>query len=199
MPRPRERVCLQDGLKLDLNNLAKHKFIRRGAATVPVGIRWTHAHWGEVARGVIYADMSGEYFGQLSIRLEEEAAQKVSLIAKPRNFGGRQWYFVCPVTGRAASVLWRPGGATRFCSRQTWGRQVAYQSQFSGRDGRAHLGQSKIKSRLIGELDPDDWDLPPKPKGMRWATYNRHTEKFDGYGDILDSGIVDLVAKLGSL
>src|SRR6267142_1338299 len=26
---------------------------------------------------------------------------------------------------------------------------------------------------LVGaELDPDEWDFPPKPKWMRWATYN---------------------------
>ena len=31
MPRPRERVCLQDGLKLDLNRLAQNGFIKRGA------------------------------------------------------------------------------------------------------------------------------------------------------------------------
>lgn len=38
MPRPRERVCLQDGLKLDLN--ARNGFIRQGARSGPVGIRW---------------------------------------------------------------------------------------------------------------------------------------------------------------
>ncbi len=31
MPRPRHRVCLQDGLKLDLNHLARNGFIRFGA------------------------------------------------------------------------------------------------------------------------------------------------------------------------
>lgn len=199
MPRPRERVCLQDGLKLDLNNLARHKFIQRGAATGPVGIRWTHPHWGQIARGVIYADLSVEHGGWLSVQLRGESVQKIALVARPRHYGGRQWYFICPVTGRSASVLWRPSGATRFCSRQTWGRQVAYQSQFSTPDGRAHLGQAKIRSRLIGDLDPDEWDLPPKPKGMRWGTYNRQTEKFDRYNDTLDSGILDLVSKFGGL
>ena len=40
MPRPRERVCLQDGLKLNLNRLARNGFIRRGARSGPMGIRW---------------------------------------------------------------------------------------------------------------------------------------------------------------
>jgi hypothetical protein len=25
--------------------------------------------------------------------------------------------------------------------------------------------------------DPDEWDLPPKPKWMRWHTYNRYVEQ----------------------
>ena len=86
--------------------------------------------------------------------------------------------------------------ANRFCSRQTWGRQVAYASQFAGPDNRAHIGQAKIKSRLIADLDPDEWDLPPKPKRMRWRTYNRLVERFDRYEAILEDGISELMTKL---
>jgi hypothetical protein len=46
MPRPRERVCLQDGLKLDLNRLARQGFVRSGANIGLRGIRWTHSYWG---------------------------------------------------------------------------------------------------------------------------------------------------------
>ena len=61
-----------------------------------------------------------------------------------------------------------------------WGRQVAYNSQFSGRIDLAHQGQARIKSRLCssGGFDPDEWEFPPKPKWMRWRTYNRAEEKF---------------------
>jgi hypothetical protein len=41
----------------------------------------------------------------------------------------------------------------------------------------------------------DDWDLPPKPKWMRWRTYNRYVERYDAYEDVLNSGIVDFAAK----
>ena len=60
MPRPRERVCLQDGLKLDLNRLARKGFVRRGANIGIRGITWTHSYWGEIATGTISADMSGK-------------------------------------------------------------------------------------------------------------------------------------------
>ena len=95
-----------------------------------------------------------------------------------------------------ASVLWMPSGAPRFCSRQAWNRPVAYASQFSDPDNRAHRGQAKIKSQLIADLDPDEWDLPPKPKWMRWRTYNRYVQKFDAYEDTLSQNIAELMALL---
>jgi hypothetical protein len=85
--------------------------------------------------------------------------QWITLVGRPRHFGSQQWYFICPAMNRPASVLWKPAGATRFCSRQTWGRQVAYQSQFNDPTNRAHAGIARIKSRLIADLDPDEWDL----------------------------------------
>jgi hypothetical protein len=84
---------------------------------------------------------------------------------------------------------------TWFCSRHNWGRQVAYASQFEGQDDRAWRGKRKIKARLAVEGDPDDWDLPPKPKWMRWRTYQRYVDKYDHYEGVLEEGIVELVAR----
>ena len=195
MPRPRQRVCLQDGLKLDLNRLARNGFVQRGANIGARGIGWTHSYWGKIASGTISADMSGLNRGWLRIQLGG-LNQWIELIARPRHFGGHQWYFVCPATNRLASVLWKPSGATRFCSRETWGSQVAYQSQFNDATSRAHGGLARIKSRLIADLDPNLWDLPPKPKWMRWSTYHRYEEQFDQYEGTLDDGCAALVAKL---
>jgi hypothetical protein len=197
MSRPRMRVCLQDGLKLDLNRLAHRGFIRRGAKSGPIGIRWTSSYWDEeIASGVITADMSGAHEGWFRIQLGN-LDQSIVLIARPRHFGGQQWYFICPVRNRPVSVLWKPPGASRFCSRQKWGpRVVAYRSQFLDTDNRAHAGKARIKSYLVGDCDPDEWDLPPKPKWMRWRTYNRYVERYDAYEDILDRGTFELAAKL---
>ena len=198
MPKPRQRVCLQDGLKLDLNRLASKRIIQRGALTSGSGISWTNPYWGEVASARISADMSGRSEGWLRVQLGS-LDQRIVLVAKPRHFGGRQWYFVCPVKNKPASVLWKPPGARRFCSRQTWGRQVAYHSQFQDPTSRAHLGKERIKSRLIANLDPDEWDLPPKPQWMRRKTYERYEMKFDRYEEILDYGCVLAVARLRRL
>ncbi|MCK1356344.1 hypothetical protein IVB56_36055 [Bradyrhizobium sp. CW7] len=191
---------MQDGLKLDLSSLVRKQFIKPGANIGVRGIAWTHSYWGEVATGVIGADMSGQAEGWLCIQLGS-LEQRIMLVSRPRHFGGRQWYFVCPATARRASVLWKPPGASRFCSRQTWGRQVAYASQFLDRDNRAHHARSKLNSRLcsIGGFDPEEWDVPPKPKWMRWRTYDRMVDKFDRYEAALDFGCYVAAKKLGIL
>jgi hypothetical protein len=144
-------------------------------------------YWDEeIASGVITADMSPVNEGWLRFQLGN-LDQWIVLVGRERHFGGRQWYFLCPVTNRPASVLWKPPGARQFCSRQAWGRRIiAYRSQFLSVYDRGHTGKAKIKTRLIGNLDPDDWDLPPKPKWMRWRTYNRLVERFDTYDDMTE-------------
>jgi hypothetical protein len=196
MSRSRVRVCLQDGLRLDLNRLARKGFIKFGMNIGLRGIAWTTS-WGEVVHGIISADMSDRHDSWLGVQIGERT-QRITLVSKSRHFGGRQWFFVCPATDRLATVLWKPPGASRFCSRQAWGRQVAYASQFLDRGSRAHHGQSKINSRLcsIGQFDPDDWNFPPKPKWMRWKNYQRYEARFDRYEEILDLGCLEMARKL---
>jgi hypothetical protein len=158
-------------------------------------MRWTNNYTGdEVATALISGNM-GPQVGWLRLQLGS-LDQTVDLVSQPRHFGGRQWYFECPVTYRRCTALWMPPGASRFCSRQAWGtRRVAHSSQFLDPDNRAHRGKAKIKAKLLADLDPDDWELPPKPKWMRWRTYNRYEERFDRYEAILEDGLVELMAK----
>ena len=194
MPRDLQRCCLQDGLKLDLASLVRRGRVRNGF-TPPTWIQWTNSSWSVI--GTISASMAPDRAGWFSICLDGGREERVNLVAAPRHFGGHQWYFICPSTGRRCTVLWRPNGATRFCSRQGWGRQVAYRSQFLDQTSRAHHQQSKIKNRLceLGGFDPDEWDLPPKPKWMRLRTYERIEAAFDRQDDILDAGLVAAAAR----
>jgi hypothetical protein len=173
--------------------------MRPGTAKAPIAIEWRDTCTGElIASASLTSDMRDpeEMCGWLHIDIDG-VDQHINIVAYPRHFGGLQWYFVCPYMSRRASVLWRPPGARHFASRQRWGRQVAYASQFCPRVDRAHRGQAKINARLcaIGGFDPEEWDFPPKPKWMRWRTYNRAEEKFDRYEAILDEGTIELLAK----
>jgi hypothetical protein len=187
MPRPRQRVCLENGLKLDLNALMRQGCVVAGADSV-FSIAWSNSYGGEeVATSAQATASMRSHEGHLRIQIDDDDnEQMIVLTPRSRRLGGQQWYFVCPVLNRCASVLWRPPGETRFCSRQAWGRWVAYASQFESPVDRAWRGQAKIKSRLIGDCDPDEWDLPPKPKWMRWQTYKQWVERFDDYEEILD-------------
>jgi hypothetical protein len=88
--------------------------------------------------------------------------QTIQFVSRRRHFGGRQFYFKCPATGRPCSVLWKPSGAKQFACRQAWGCKVAYRTQFAEPTSRAHLAKFKIQRRLSAE----DWAdlLPPRPK-----------------------------------
>ena len=107
MPRSRNRACLQDGLKLDLNSLMKKGFVRRRYSGVR-GIGWTHSYWESLSSALVSADLSDTSSGWL--KWEGGLEQFILLATQPRRFGGHQWYFVCPVTRKLASVLWRPPG-----------------------------------------------------------------------------------------
>jgi len=94
MPRTRSRVCLQDGLRLDLNRLARKGFIKFGTNIGMRGIVWNNPYWGEVV-GIISADMTDPHDSWLGIQIGE-STQRITLVSRSRHFGGRQWFFVCP-------------------------------------------------------------------------------------------------------
>ena len=96
MPRPCQRVRLESGIKLDINRLARGGFIRPGAVTGPVGIGWTDYYGEVIASGLITADMRRTDAGHFRIQLGE-LDQQIFLVARPRHFCGRQWFFMCPM------------------------------------------------------------------------------------------------------
>jgi hypothetical protein len=147
MARPRQRVRLEDGLKLDLNKLLREGLGPPGRIPWPAEIRWTSNRSGEIAKGWITLKKEDEDRGSLRIVLGS-LEQRLDLITEPRHFGGRQWYFLCPVTGKKCSVVWLPPGAARFCSRQAWGKQVAYSTQFESTFERAISANSVTTSSL---------------------------------------------------
>jgi hypothetical protein len=69
MPRPRQRVLLESGLKLDLNKLRRQRLVCPGAKREAI-IRWTNTYTGEeIANGVITSSIEGAYEGWLRIKL----------------------------------------------------------------------------------------------------------------------------------
>jgi len=197
MPRPRYRACLQDGLKLDLNRLRRQGFVCPGANTGPYGIRWSYSYTDEeICSGTLSASMEYENQGWLRIQIGS-LDQHLILVPQARRFGGRQWYFECPRTLERCSVVWKPPGARSFASRKAWGRQVAYSSQFQTWYDRALSQGQALRCKLGGP----EWagycgDDPPKPKWMRWKTYDRILERSYRYEEIADVRLVQFASRL---
>jgi hypothetical protein len=178
MPRSRQRLTLESGPVLDLARL-----IPRGAGRPGSTISCTLTYNSVETITV-------------KLRLRDDSSvmdlvhggrqQSLKLVSSPRHLGGLQWYVLCPCTGRRVRALFRPSGARLFASRHAWGRGAAYASQFLDSTGRAWHIKHKVKARLIGTEDPDGWDLPPKPKRMRWTTYERWVAKYDRAEEALD-------------
>jgi len=179
MGRARERVSLNAGLKLDLNWLMRRDFAKPGAMVRGV-LNWDWDWTGErIAQATIVANMLSDADARISIS-QDGREQVISLCSAARHFGGRQWYFTCPKTYDAVSVLWKPSGSPYFASRQAFGRQVAYASQFQTKHDRALSKAQAIRRRVGGGDCISCLDaFPPKPKGMRWKTYYRQMDRCD--------------------
>ena len=173
MARQRERIRLEDGLKLDLNKL-RVQAISQSETTQRV-IFWDPLYSGDARTiGLLVWRFSSASCGSMRLLLRS-LDQSIDLVAAPRHFGGVQWYFVCPTTRRRASVLWMPPGASCFASRQAWGSQFAYASQFETPNYRAHLRAHEIHCRLNGEDHSPIYHLlpPQRPRYMHRNTYDK--------------------------
>jgi hypothetical protein len=88
-----------------------------------------------------------------------------------------------------------PPGSPIFASRHAWPRQVAYASQFEDPVGRAWRTKRRITQRL-GNDDPNDYDLPDKPRWMRWRTYERLAKRYWAAEDALDEQVAQAAIRL---
>jgi hypothetical protein len=171
MARPRKRTELEDCLKLDLNIL-RVQAIAQGEPTQQVVCCYPR-YSGDARRfGLLVWRFSSATRGSMRL-LVHSLDQSIDLVAAPRHFGGVQWYFLCPLTGRRASVLWMPQGESCFASRQAWGREVAYASQFITAPFRA-LSRAHDIRQLLGDqeyLRVFDPPPPSKPTWMHRDTY----------------------------
>jgi hypothetical protein len=100
--------------------------------------------------------------------------RRVELAWTVPTYGGRRWWFLCPRTGRKVTKLFLPNGGWHFWSRQAYG--LGYACQRDDRFGRLQRRAAMLNRTLGGEGWATWSDPPPKPKWMRWRTYDRKYE-----------------------
>jgi hypothetical protein len=123
---------------------------------------------------------------------------RVGLLRTFPRFGGARWWFECPRTANRVAKLFLPRGGHRFWSRAGYG--LGYASQRETPLDRVHRQGAKL-CRHLGDASCWPHCLPPKPKGMRWRTYERKQERFEALAARLDRvwnvGAMKLLARLG--
>ena len=119
----------------------------------------------------------------------------VGLVSTEVGFGGRRWWFLCPVSGRRCAVLYLPRGAYQFGSAK--GYRLAYGVTRLATHDRLWHRMTKVAHRLGQEPDPE---IPPRrPKWMRHPTYARLLaawhEAAERRDDIYDTKIAGFLAR----
>ena len=129
MPRKMQRMPLELGLQLNINRLISDGFIQPGKKTQLSDYSWLDDQGDERATAKIAASITNPSaadarYGTMRIA-GDWINQTIKLVGCPRNFGGLQWYFVCPAQDRCVSVLWSLPGKRFFVGRKSLGKQVA--------------------------------------------------------------------------
>jgi hypothetical protein len=194
------KPTVEGGLVLDLNKLIRDRLFRPGSWSG--SLVWTEVYTGRRTADLRYEVHMAAERGHVRLRYtttDPWSGEKrhhdypIELATTPQPFGGRRWWWVCPRLGDRVSKLYLPAGASIFASRKCF--RIAYHSQREAPYDRAIGRAFKLRRRLgsTGGIG-DEID---KPKGMRWATFDRKMEKIEQAEAAVDAHLWRLLGRLG--
>lgn len=108
------RPTVEDALALDLSRLLRDRLIRPGA-TIVSSLHWKNTRTGAEIASIGYscrmsAD-AGTFVADYAVTRRGERVPvtlSIGLASFPQPFGGRRWWWICPVTGRRVAKLYNP-------------------------------------------------------------------------------------------
>jgi hypothetical protein len=167
--------------------------------------RWTHYGETEPWATVEYRLELRSHDGAACVRYDIDhhsrstgpQEHRITLATTPCPFGGIRWWWICPATGRWVRKLYLPNGGTRFLSRGPGAYRLAYVSQRHGWVDRVHVRSRRLYRRLHADYSgPVDTFWPPKPKGMRWRTYNAICDRLEAEEHRLNIDLLHVLKRL---
>ncbi len=122
---------------------------------------------------------------------QEEFDYKIKLTTTSPQYGGKRWWFICPINGcgRRVGVLYM--GNKYFACRHCY--NVVYESQHESPPFRLLSKAQKIHKKLGGNGCIDDYI--EKPKGMHLKTFKKKVSAMNNYHD---ASMVAAATKFGS-
>jgi hypothetical protein len=161
---------------------------------------WTDARTGERIGAIGYKVHLGQESGRVRLMYtttrgggeRHESDYWIELTTTPQPLGGRRWWLICPRTGRRAAKLYLPNGAFNFASRQAYG--LAYPCQREQPHDRALRRAFKLRGKLGGTGGIESYI--PKPKWMRWSSYDRAMARIDRAEEAVDAHTALLLDRL---
>jgi hypothetical protein len=176
------RPALEAGRALDLYWLLRQGLARPGRSAGSVS--WTNSRTGRETASLGYEAQIGKIGGSVRLRYTITSPwtgkrtaydQRIGLVTTPQPFGGRRWWWLCPLSGDLVARLHMPAGGGPFASRRA--HRLAYRSQREGPWDRALRRAYKLRRRLGSTGIIGDGIV--KPKGMRWATFARKRNQLE--------------------
>lgn len=188
------RPVVEDALALDLTVLLRKKLISP-SSTIASSLHWRNARTGSETASIGYScrmsDDAGTFVADYAVTRRGERVPisiSIGLVSTPQPFGGRRWFFVCPVTGRRVAKLFKPPGGDRFASRQAW--RLAYRSQRETPFDRACSRAWGLRDRLGITEGIGDW--LPKPTGMHMARWARELARIEAADAVVETFVTTL-------
>lgn len=195
------RPTVEDALALDLAVLLRKGLIRPGD-TVASSLHWRNTRTGSETASIGYCctmtDVAGTFGADYVVTRRGErvpVSLSIGLASSPQPFGGRRWWWICPVTGRRVAKLFKPPSGDRFASRQAWG--LAYRSQREAPFDRACSRAWGLRDRLgiTDGIGDGLW----RPKGMHEARWARERARIEAADAAVDARLARLVERLPAI
>ena len=194
---------IEDGLTISIDKLRADQMIMPNMFRC-ASLAWSWTHTGERIADIGMVIDTQEDGGEMRLQFartdnrtgaRESVDQRVRLVTVEQRLGGRRWYAACPVTGVRCLKLHLPPGASRFAARAAW-RRLGYQCQRAADYDRALAAAFKRRRRLgdHGAIG----DPIPKPKWMRWRTYDRQIAEIERVEARVEGYLAAFLARLNS-
>ena len=195
------RPCIESALRLNLASMLKSDAIAPESKTAGY---WQFTRNSEVIASVGFDGDLGEVDGVLDLSYrttiggeERNVRSRIPLETTEQNFGGRRWWFVCPLSGARALFLYKFNGIELFCHPTAVRPLPTYYSQrISGID-RVLEKRRRIR-RNLGDTNAGWLDELRRPKGMRQLTFQKILARDAVLAEIQDSYIPPFVLRLES-